>query len=261
MDGPDEENELVLRDAEGRLVGRFSLSAVPQVSIEPKLAGPMGVGEPGGGPSLPDIGIAEEIVSAPQVAGADREPAEEPAELLCPPSELGEEELREAAGRLHRAQGGAYWRSFNGAADGSPGRAVLMGWIRFRCKCAYCCKNLADPTQMLGLGNTDHLLPRGAYPELNYLQNASAYLNAVPCCAPCNRIKRAFDPNGGVDIGTGQRYDPVYDRSRDESLTPEMQIELIRRAEAHIKEERKRLLRFYAVDVQNWENLQREMGL
>lgn len=229
-----------------------------KMSVEAKPAGPMGVGQPGDGPILPDIGTAEEIVSAPEVAGADREPAEEPAELPCPPSDLGEGELREAAGRLYGAPGGAYWRSFNAAADGSRGRAALMGWLRFRCKCAYCCANLAVPHQMLGLGNTDHLLPTGAYPELDFMnrQNASPdYLNPVPCCLSCNRIKRAFDPNGGVDIRTGQRYDPVYDRSPDGKLTREMQIELIRRAITHINEERKRLLRAYEVDVQNWESL------
>jgi hypothetical protein len=216
------------------------------------LEGPSGAEISGGGElqlltatGVPDLGVAEDMVSKI----GDQSEIEQPDADQCPPASSSEERLRELAIRL-RGMPGVYWRSF-----GVIGIEALMGWTRFRCKCVYCCKGLAEPNHMLGLGTTDHLLPRGRYPELDFLSRDSPrnYLNAVPCCFSCNRIKRATDPN---ELGSR-----LYEKGIEtKQLTPEMQIMLIDRARRHIDEKRELLRKAYRNDCGNWEKIEREIG-
>lgn len=125
-----------------------------------------------------------------------------------------------------------------------------MGWILHRGRCVYCGQNLVDASMMVSrLGHVDHLLPKGAYPEVDFQARpvkAGVYLNAVPACHGCNLIKRDWDPNtkGG---------DPLY--SVETGMTVKIQAKLIDRARKHIKEKRDDRTPRFQVEVECWEEV------
>jgi len=107
-----------------------------------------------------------------------------------------------------------YWGSFRvNRKDKPEPLAHLMGWLKHEGHCVYCGKNLVGDAETLRhAATTDHLLPKGEYPELD-----SDPLNAVPACGVCNSLKRAYDPN---------KHLGVY-RKGSGCLTPEQQERLI----------------------------------
>lgn len=97
---------------------------------------------------------------------------------------------------------------------------ALQVWAEFDFHCAYCGADLIHSFDRYALGNVDHLLPRGRYPQL-----VDSPTNHVLSCWTCNRIKRHWDAN--TRIGAA-----VY--TAGNSLTPEQRRELIDRAKAYI---------------------------
>lgn len=154
-----------------------------------------------------------------------------------------EDDLREIAQRLKLKRSGSYyWRLFTRIE-------ALMGWLHHQGQCVYCGVSLIDASLMIGgLVGTDHLLPKHAYPELDFTDRRLAfrdYLNAVPACNGCNCLKRSWDPNTKVQP-------QLYKRGEDIRLNCDMQVELIQRAKQYVAEERKRRNTTHNQDQNNW---------
>ena len=120
--------------------------------------------------------------------------------------------LRQVAEELRRQ--GPYWRTFRPVEH-------LMGWLYDEGKCVYCDVNLVPAHTKARSATTDHLLPKGQYPELH-----TDPLNAVPACADCNHTKGTWDPNENGE--------------RPQCLTSEMRRDFIARAKEHIRAKRQR---------------------
>ncbi len=128
------------------------------------------------------------------------------------------DKLRRIAEDLGK-KGQRYWPAFP-----TPD---LMGWLLHEGQCVYCGTNLIEIRSVTNaLGTTDHLLPKGTYPELE-----NAPLNLVPCCTGCNGIKRNWDPNSVSP--------PLYDRNTDDGIKNEKtQREFIERAKKYVETKR-----------------------
>lgn len=91
------------------------------------------------------------------------------------------EDLRHIAEGL-QAQGGSYWQLFPKLTE----RPDLMGWLLHKGQCVYGDTPLVEVRDMINrLGQTDHLLPKDKYPELQ-----CDLFNLVPVCYACNSLKR-----------------------------------------------------------------------
>ncbi len=97
----------------------------------------------------------------------------------------------------------------------------LPRWLRDKCKCSYCDRDLLESFETAYYDTTyDHLLPKSAYKELE-----SHDLNLVLCCWPCNKMKSTWDANRWSRTGVPES--PVYDGKAP--FDEEMRSKLIRR--------------------------------
>jgi len=73
---------------------------------------------------------------------------------------------------------------------------TLVVWLSDNCSCAYCKKSLLADRDTTYFGQQiDHVLPTSKHPEIN----RDELSNWALACAARNRLKRAWDPNGGTD--------------------------------------------------------------
>jgi hypothetical protein len=98
---------------------------------------------------------------------------------------------------------------------------TLQVWAECDFRCAYCDADLLSSYDLYALGQTDHLLPRGAYPQL-----CESPSNHVLSCWTCNRLKRHWDPNTRVG-------DMIF--TQGVALTSEQRRTLIDRAATYVK--------------------------
>jgi hypothetical protein len=105
-------------------------------------------------------------------------------------SEPDEQDLCKIAKNLKGRNGSGFWSKFTKVAH-------LVGWLRFRGRCAYCDKDLIEGQYIRhGWATTDHLLPQSKYPDLD-----RESLNTVPACSACNCLKGGMDPSQDASSG------------------------------------------------------------
>ncbi len=117
-------------------------------------------------------------------------------------------------------------------------------WLRDKCKCVYCSKELISSYETSRLEyEYDHLLPHVEYPELDVKWDANGWKtdcdwkirNIVLSCRTCNRIKHEHNANVWNFEGHKQAF--VYQTGQ--VLTAEACLELRRRVTEYIQKKRK----------------------
>ena len=100
-------------------------------------------------------------------------------------------------------------------------RDALAVWLRYKCKCACCDRDLLqDRAITYFFSDCDHILPESKYPALEH-----ALSNLVVACAACKAIKSDWDCNSEEPLVTHEL----------ERLTDDQHAKLVARCRHYVE--------------------------